>query len=89
MPLPANIRLGWKGLSEKNHSSLLLKSVSYGRKKVYSTGPGGLRGTERENKLRIKKYSGFVPQPGKQLILPISDGYGLMLVLCQFAIHNC
>jgi hypothetical protein len=36
-----------------------------------------LRGTEGKNKNNIK-YPGFVPQPGKKLILPISDGYKLV-----------
>ena len=37
--LPKNIRLGWKGLPGDKHPSLMQKSVGYGRKKFYSTGP--------------------------------------------------
>ncbi len=37
--LPANIRLGRKGLSGDIHSSLSRKSVNYGRKKFYRIGP--------------------------------------------------
>jgi hypothetical protein len=36
--LPTNTRLGWKGLPGTN-TSLLRKSVNYGRNKFYSTGP--------------------------------------------------
>jgi len=36
---PTNIRQGWIGLPEKKKPSLLRKSVNYGRKKFYSTGP--------------------------------------------------
>jgi len=36
--VPTNNRLGWKGLPGKN-TSLLQKSVNYGNKKFYSTGP--------------------------------------------------
>ncbi len=39
MALPANIRLGRKGLPGKKHSSLLRKLVNYGRKKFYNIGP--------------------------------------------------
>jgi hypothetical protein len=38
LALPANIRLGWKGLPEKN-TSLLQKSINYGCKTFYSIGP--------------------------------------------------
>jgi len=38
LALPANIRLGWKGLPGPN-TSLLRKSVNCGCKKFYSTGP--------------------------------------------------
>jgi hypothetical protein len=36
---PTNIRLGWKGLPKTKHSSLLRKSVNYGRKNYYNIGP--------------------------------------------------
>jgi hypothetical protein len=38
--LPANIRLDRKG-SARTNTSLLRKSVNYGHKKFYSTGPWG------------------------------------------------
>jgi len=39
LPLPANVRLGWKKLAKDKHSSLLQKFINYGNKKFYSTGP--------------------------------------------------
>jgi hypothetical protein len=38
LALPENIRLGWRGLPGTN-TSLLRKSVNYGRKKFYNTVP--------------------------------------------------
>jgi hypothetical protein len=40
--LPTNIKLGWKGLPGTS-TSLLQKSVNYGCKKFYSTGPRTLK----------------------------------------------
>jgi hypothetical protein len=42
LALPSYTRLGWKGLPGDKHSSLLRKSVNYGRNKGYDTGPRGL-----------------------------------------------
>jgi hypothetical protein len=40
--LPTNIKLGWKGLPGTS-TSLLQKSVNYGCKSFYSTGPRTLK----------------------------------------------
>jgi len=39
LALPANIRLGWKGLPGTNILAFYNKSVNYGHKKFYSAGP--------------------------------------------------
>ncbi len=39
LALPANIRLGWKGLPENKRSSLLWKVITYSCKKFYNIGP--------------------------------------------------
>ncbi len=56
LALPANIRLGWKGLPETNIVAYYEKSVNYGCKKFYSTGPW--RGKERycERKTERETY---------------------------------
>jgi hypothetical protein len=54
--LPANIRLGWKGLAGTN-TSLLRKSVNYDRKKFYSTGPRDRKLTGESLKVVLAKFS--------------------------------
>ncbi len=39
LPLPTNIRLGWKSLPGNKHFSFLRTLVNYGRKKFYNIGP--------------------------------------------------
>jgi hypothetical protein len=46
--LPANIRIGWKGLPGTN---AVQKSVNYGRKKFYSTGPRFFVAVEMQKRL--------------------------------------